>query len=224
MHRALLIGDTTDWAEDSGLAALMEGLGFQATAHALSSPGPLGEGWRLVAVRVPADGALPASVMPDADGAGPTLWLAVSPSGGADPRFAGALAEPVREHELVRQLARHGVMPISAEEEAVFWPTIDALSDGDPDMVAELVSSLVNTNRDDLVLLRDACAASGWDEAASLAHRFKGAARILECGSVVSLCARLEAAARRRDADGVQALLALFEPTIEHMNRCLEAR
>ncbi|WP_196812866.1 MULTISPECIES: Hpt domain-containing protein [Cupriavidus] len=223
MHRALLIGDTTDWAEDSGLATLMEGLGFQATAHALSSPGPLGEGWRLVVVRLPADGALPAGVAPDPDGAGPTLWLAVS-AGPADPRFGGTLAEPVREHELVRQLVRHRLMPISAEEEAAFWPAIETLSDGDPDMIAELVRSLVDTNRDDLVLLRDACVASRWDEAASLAHRFKGSARILESRAVVSLCARLEAAARRRDADGVLALLALFEPAIEHMNDCLAER
>ncbi|MGO4329768.1 Hpt domain-containing protein [Cupriavidus sp. 2TAF22] len=226
MHRALIIGDTADWAEDSGVAALLEGLGFEATAHAVESPGAPGRGWRLVLVRLPADGALPARVVPDSDGAGPTLWLAVSSATAAsvDTRFGGMLTEPVREHDLARELARHGVLPISAQEEAAFWPAIETLSDGDPDMIAELVASLVDTNRADLVLLRNACAAADWDEAASLAHRFKGAARILECSSVVALCARLEAAARARDADGVSALLALFEPTVERLNNCLEAR
>jgi two-component system sensor histidine kinase EvgS len=99
------------------------------------------------------------------------------------------------------------------------------LTRGDKTLAAQLLNELVRSNRSDLDELQTMAGKFDLTGVASLAHRVRGAARIVQAKHLIEACMELEAAAKSHDttpellAEAVQSL----KMTIENLERAILA-
>ncbi len=77
--------------------------------------------------------------------------------------------------------------------------SIVALTGNRPDMIQHLISQLISSSRDDLQELTEVSAGGNQQEIRNVAHKIKGAARIINASEVIGLCERLEQACEDGD-------------------------
>lgn len=83
----------------------------------------------------------------------------------------------------------------------VDYQKLQQLSDFDRDMLRELLSITLNSNRDDLIHAKDLLELQDWPELAKCIHRISGAAKICGAGRVEFACRKLESACLLPDHD-----------------------
>lgn len=88
---------------------------------------------------------------------------------------------------------------------------------------AAVRAALLAGNTADLAALRVAVARADWQAAHALAHRIKGAARLVSADAVAARCEALEAACRNGDAAGVAAAMAQLVPALGRWARTLSS-
>lgn len=86
---------------------------------------------------------------------------------------------------------------------------------------AAVRAALLAGNTADLAALRVAVARADWQAAHTIAHRIKGAARMVSADAVAAGCEALEAACRDGDAAGVAAAMAQLVPALARWARTL---
>lgn len=89
---------------------------------------------------------------------------------------------------------------------------LDHLTGGDPQVIHRVLNGLLESNRHDLAQLRHVLASGGNKGIAELAHRIKGAARIIKAHTLITHCDQLEQA-NRKSATGsqIKAILTRLE-------------
>lgn len=92
-----------------------------------------------------------------------------------------------------------------------------------PDCDAAVRAALLAGNTADLAALRVAVARADWQAAHAVAHRIKGAARLVSADAVAQRCEALEAACRDGDAAGVAAAMAQLVPALARWARTLSS-
>ncbi len=88
---------------------------------------------------------------------------------------------------------------------------------------AAVRAALLAGNTADLAALRVAVARADWRAAHAIAHRIKGAARMVSADAVAAGCEALEAACRDGDAAGVAAAMAQLVPALARWARTLSS-
>lgn len=90
---------------------------------------------------------------------------------------------------------------------------LDLISDGDPEVVAEVLELYLETARETLASLDDAAVRADRTSLASAAHRLRGSSSAAGAPIMASLAARLEGGASSFDAAdvGVKAVALLAE-------------
>lgn len=86
---------------------------------------------------------------------------------------------------------------------------------------AAVRAALLAGNTADLAALHVAVARADWQAAHAIAHRIKGAARMVSADAVAAGCEALEAACRDGDAAGVAAAMAQLVPALARWSRTL---
>ncbi len=86
---------------------------------------------------------------------------------------------------------------------------------------AAVRAALLAGNTADLAALRVAVARADWQAAHAIAHRIKGAARLVSADAVAAGCEALEVACRDGDPAGVAAAMAQLEPALARWARTL---
>ncbi|RJT36285.1 response regulator [Rahnella woolbedingensis] len=86
----------------------------------------------------------------------------------------------------------------------VDYQKLQQLSDFDDDMLRELLSLTLNSNRDDLIQAKDLLELQDWPELAKCIHRISGAAKICGAGRVELACRKLESACLLHDHDDAE--------------------
>ncbi|WP_456280831.1 ATP-binding protein [Cupriavidus sp. JZ107] len=97
----------------------------------------------------------------------------------------------------------------------------DTASDAASD--AAIRAALLAGNTADLAALRVAVARADWQAAHAVAHRIKGAARLVSADGVAQACEALEAACRDGDAAGVAAAMTRLVPALARWARTLSS-
>jgi two-component system sensor histidine kinase EvgS len=97
--------------------------------------------------------------------------------------------------------------------------SIVALTGNRPEMIQHLINQLISSSRDDIEELAVASAGGNKQEIRDVAHKIKGAARIINAGEVIALCELLEQACEddanatklEARADALKAAMATLE-------------
>ena len=85
--------------------------------------------------------------------------------------------------------------PLPAKEETVFdSATLDMLTGGSVAMAKDLLREMIQSNQQDLIDLNAHAESENWADAADVAHRLKGGARIAKADSLIIACEVLETA------------------------------
>ena len=216
MRQALIIAPHAGWAAASGLAEALSWLSL-AAHEVVGLPGtPRGVANYAVAiaVRAPGQAAPDAAAWARAGLAGAvTLALGI----GDDPR------QPIAEDAVARALALAGFrLPLPGECDAIA-AHVGRLVGGNVAVMAELVASLLATNRADVRGFRQACAAGRWADARGRAHRIKGTALLAGTASLARLGQRIETLAGQGQGDTVRALALLYVPAAQQLSDALAA-
>ncbi|TBU77010.1 transporter substrate-binding domain-containing protein [Phytopseudomonas daroniae] len=106
----------------------------------------------------------------------------------------------------------------------VFDPaTLDALTGGDPALARRLLDELLSSTAEDLQTLQALAASEERSALAELAHRIKGAARIVKAERLVQCCETLESACRL-EPSGVplDAAIQALASEMQSLHRALE--
>jgi two-component system sensor histidine kinase EvgS len=108
------------------------------------------------------------------------------------------LFKPISLTALNDRLSRVGARPALsnqiAEVPAFDMASIVALTGNRPEMIQHLISQLITSSRDDVAELGAVSAAGSTGAIKDVAHKIKGAARIISACSVIGLCEQLEEA------------------------------
>jgi len=133
------------------------------------------------------------------------------------------LFKPISLTALNDHLSRVGVRQPQAERKPVTRPfdmdSIVALTGDRPEMIQHLINQLINSCQDDARELAEARARGARPQISDVAHKIKGAARIISAGEVIDLCGKLEQACAGTETDAVVAECAL---ALEHAMTVLE--
>ncbi|WP_175545006.1 ATP-binding protein [Variovorax sp. OV329] len=138
------------------------------------------------------------------------------------------LAKPLALDELRRALQRRlldaRVRTVPQHPAADLDGALRTVAGGDPGVEAEFLATLLHANVGDLVSLAGLVRTGAGAQAASLAHRIKGAARLVRARQVQVDCEVLEAAvlADRRD-EALHALAAL-QASVGELNNAISKR
>jgi len=97
--------------------------------------------------------------------------------------------------------------------------SIVALTGDRPEMISHLIDQLINSCRDDANELRETVVRGYRREIRDVAHKIKGAARIISASEVIDLCARLEQAC---DGEGPLAGVSVHAQALEAAMGVLE--
>ncbi|SEQ26187.1 Signal transduction histidine kinase [Pseudomonas sp. NFACC02] len=95
---------------------------------------------------------------------------------------------------LSRVSARPGSQHPTADAPAFDMASIVALTGNRPEMIQHLISQLITSSRDDVEELREVSARGSTGAIKDVAHKIKGAARIISASTVIDLCEQLEEA------------------------------
>lgn len=145
------------------------------------------------------------------------IRLAISPFGTPIAGVQRIIRPPATEEVLIRTLLDAGYrLPAEAECSAIRTILHD-LTEGDGQLVLELVDSLIITAESDLDEYLAYCAKGDWAAAGSLAHRIKGTTRTAGCASLSRVCERIESAARADAGSTLKCLNQIFEPGVLHL-------
>ncbi|MGO4394027.1 ATP-binding protein [Variovorax sp. M-6] len=99
-----------------------------------------------------------------------------------------------------------------------------SLSDGDARIEARFLEALLRSNLGDLRQIVEHVESGELPEAASMAHRIKGAARMVHAERVVQACDALELACRGDHVSSPTAGLALLAERLDELNRSIEVQ
>ncbi|WP_236077272.1 Hpt domain-containing protein [Paraburkholderia domus] len=132
-------------------------------------------------------------------------------------QFDNILTAPVDEIALCNALSTQRYVGLEPGERQSLRAKVLELACGDESAVGHLLRLIVDTNRSALATLRDSYEAQLWDQMGSAAHQIAGSARMLDCGGLIALLTRLEAAAREREIELLKALVPLVATTLESL-------
>lgn len=102
------------------------------------------------------------------------------------------LFKPISLAELDKMLKNHTSEKISMASTYFESKSIEKLTGNNPDLVSKLLQELLKSNQNDLTSLHSAIKDKNLNEVKNLAHKIKGAARIIDAKRLVSACERLE--------------------------------
>ncbi|MBO9357425.1 hypothetical protein GG851_25805 [Bordetella petrii] len=219
MHHALIVSAQPGWAAQSGVSGTLAGLGLSVReAPRLDGTGDF---HYAVIILHSVEGQRALGSAPDQPVAVPGAIVLTSGVASAQPAAArGRLPLPVTEASLAAALAAAGyAVPLPAHE--AILQHVGQLVDCDAEVTAELVASLLATNRVDLHKLRDACAAGRWPDVRASAHRIKGTAHLAGAAALAALSLRVETLAQQGQGETVRALMLLYEPAVERLSQAL---
>lgn len=115
--------------------------------------------------------------------------------------------------------------PLEAPAGRPFDPlALRSLSDGDARVEARFLEALLRANLGDLRQLVEHVETGELPEAASMAHRIKGAARMVQAERVVQACEALELACRGDQPSSLTGGLALLVERLDELNRAIEVQ
>lgn len=221
MQNAVILSSSPGWAAQNGLADSLLRLGL--SVHEASWPlaaSFFGAGYRVAVIQLDGRTAPPDfAYLEQAGLSGATVLICDSVPGELPPAYRH-LADPADEIKLATILADAGFMlPLPTEPEIGLH--IGQLVDGDPDIMAELIASLLDTNQSDLRDFCQACDLRYWADARASAHRIRGTAHLVGAASLVALSQSVETHARQNHDDAVLALAALYVPAVERLSQTL---
>jgi HPt (histidine-containing phosphotransfer) domain-containing protein len=214
MIRALVLCADAEWAQRSGLLAMLAAFGMAArvcTEPAQAQAGLAGSQLLLVG---PGDFSLP-------DAGSHCLVLPVPRSGTTGATGGEVAHAALSVAGLARALTAHGFALVSPPERRALLRLVPSLPGAGTSRRA-LADYLARAMTADLQAMQRACEASDWPGLAGLAHRFKGAGGIFGCAGITALASLLEAAAVQADAATAGALLPLFALTAQRFAQAAE--
>jgi len=142
------------------------------------------------------------------------------------------LFKPISLSALNDRLSRVGVRPGRPEQQRGSPPfemsSIVALTGDRPEMIQHLIDQLIRSCRDDAAELVQASARGDRQEIHDVAHKIKGAAKIISAGRVIDLCGQLELACDDHAGETllaplgqrlVEAMAALEQGLLQHQQR-----
>jgi DNA-binding NarL/FixJ family response regulator/HPt (histidine-containing phosphotransfer) domain-containing protein len=146
------------------------------------------------------------------------------------------LTKPLSLQDLSAALHRHlgagrpaeeaAPAPSAAGSQGPFDPLLlRGFSAGDLAIEIRFLEVLVRTNRADAEALRERALAGQWSEAAALAHKIKGAARMIDAAGVIRDCECFERACKAAATDpaGATAGLAALGASLDGLERGMVA-
>ena len=135
------------------------------------------------------------------------------------------LSAALHRHLRADLAAPQSAPPPEAPSERPFDPlALRSLSDGDARIEARFLEALLRANLGDLRQLVDHVESGELPEAASMAHRIKGAARMVQAERVVQACEALELACRGEQPSSPTGGLALLVERLDELNRAIEVQ
>ncbi|ABV86236.1 transporter substrate-binding domain-containing protein [Shewanella pealeana] len=142
------------------------------------------------------------------------LVMTQSSSNSNEMRTDGMLREP----PLPATLTNLAIDRIDASMSNVI--DIDALEAnfGDRQLCINLLSKFIITSKDDIQLLSQAITEQNFEMTAHIAHKFKGAAGVIECERLVATCSNIETAASTQDIKVLKEYLVQIEQLIEQIS------
>ncbi|WP_226685233.1 ATP-binding protein [Shewanella indica] len=125
------------------------------------------------------------------------------------------LFKPISLSELKSTLdSFHQVLEQDVPKPSFLPSTLDKLTDGNLMLTEQLLHELLNANEADLISLKSALKAGDEDKTKSIAHKIKGAAKIISATSVVKHCEQLEQAETLEEAS---VYLVTLSNSLEHL-------
>ena len=134
------------------------------------------------------------------------------------------VAKPVELGPLAKAMERWLPLPAGAGGTPVDAASLADVSGGDAEMEREILADFRAANRADMAQLRDALAGRDIAAVARTAHRVKGACRTIGAAALAEVCEHVEAAARRKDWQGVAAEQSALEREFERLDAWLMRR
>ncbi|MGC5700894.1 transporter substrate-binding domain-containing protein [Pseudomonas sp. NFXW11] len=128
-----------------------------------------------------------------------------------DAGMNGCIFKPIALPELDRRLRQLPILPrrpLRAGSQRYDIQQLDHLTGGDPQSTQRVLQGLHQSNQQDLAQVRQLLAGNASQGAAELAHRIRGAARIIRARDLIDGCEHLEQICREA-ADPQQIKLAL---------------
>lgn len=117
----------------------------------------------------------------------------------------GCLFKPIELDGLAEALREVSVPTVECIPLDIDLDQLVASTGGNPSVVRTLLGEMLKSSRDDLERLMTLSAQSHAVELAELAHRIKGAAKVLKATLLIDYCERLEAACGAEDGDEIGA-------------------
>jgi two-component system sensor histidine kinase EvgS len=124
-------------------------------------------------------------------------------------------------NEVVKRLPGHGGEKNLLRQQ-VDYQKLEELSNYDDDLLRELLTLTLHSNRDDQRLARDLLELQDWPELAKCIHRISGAAQICGAQGVVAACRELEAACLLPEPPG-SVILPLWSEANDALNEFNQA-
>lgn len=219
MHHALIVSAQPKWAAESGVSDMLTGLGLSVhEVHHLDVTAV--SQYAIVVLHSATYRGAPhnRSEEPIAMPGAIVLVSGIAPA--ERPAASVQLPEPITEASLSAVLAAAGYALPLPTDEAILQHVGDLVG-CDADIMAELVASLLATNRADQQTLADACAAGHWPDVRASAHRIKGTAHLVDAAALAALSLRIETLARQDDSETVRALMLLYMPAVAMLSQAL---
>lgn len=131
------------------------------------------------------------------------------------------LFKPISLAELKKALDNlHLVLEQEPLKPSFLPSTLDKLTGGNLELTEQLLLELLNANEADLIKLQTALNKGDEDDSKSVAHKIKGAAKIISATSIVKHCEQLEHAETIEEA---RVTLVSLSDSLEHLARDIKA-
>lgn len=142
-----------------------------------------------------------------------------------DAGMNGCIFKPIALPELDRRLRQLPVlprMPLKATSERYDIQQLNHLTGGNPQSIQRVLKGLHQSNQQDLKQIRELLASDSNEGAADLAHRIRGAARIIKAQALIEECEYLERACREdSSASQIKSALTRLELAMVGLDRDL---
>lgn len=127
--------------------------------------------------------------------------------------------KPISLNEVNLKLTTHlkSREPQKTNVEAFSSTALSRLTGGDADLNEQLLKELVNSNESDMLNLRQLIESNSIEEARGIAHKIKGAAKIIAATAVVQLCESLEKSVSKEE------MQVHFENLLSSVNELTDA-
>lgn len=131
------------------------------------------------------------------------------------------LFKPISLSELKSTLdSFHQVLEQDVPKPSFLPSTLDKLTGGNLMLTEQLLHELLNANEADLISLKSALKDGDEDKTKSIAHKIKGAAKIISATSIVKHCEQLEQAETLEEAS---VYLVTLSNSLEHLAEDIKA-